>query len=185
MATQAPSARLKTISMPKHAAAEALESGTVDLAIGYFLDLHKAGFFQQRLFCNEYVCILRRDHPDIGQTLTLEQFLSAKHAVVHPEGREHLFEKFLLSEGVKRAVQLEVSHFMSLLPIISTSDLVATVPHDLAQACIRYGNGNIRMLPSPIKAPIIELQQIWHRRYQKDAAHTWLRKSIHQLFSAE
>ncbi|MFP6850403.1 MAG: LysR family transcriptional regulator [Pseudomonas sp.] len=185
LATHAPNARLKTMSMPKHTAAEALESGIVDLAMGYFPDLQKAGFFQQRLFCNEYVCILRRDHPDIGQTMTLEQFLSAKHAVVQPEGREHLFEKFLLAEGVKRTVQLEVSHFMSLLPIISTSDLVATVPHDLAQACIRFGNGNMRMLPSPIKAPVIELQQLWHRRYHKDAAHTWLRTSIHSLFSAE
>src|SRR3990167_9288715 len=164
LATHAPSARIKTVSMPRLSAAEALESGAADLALGYFPDLHKAGFFQQRLFCNEYVCIVRRDHPSIGQTITFQQFLGAKHAVVHPEGREHLFERFLQAEGIKRTVQLEVSHFMSLLPIISTSDRIATVPHDLAEACIRYGNGNTRMLPAPIKAPVIELQRLWHRR---------------------
>jgi DNA-binding transcriptional LysR family regulator len=39
------------------AAAQALESGEADLAVGFFPDLHKAGYFQQALFKTSYACI--------------------------------------------------------------------------------------------------------------------------------
>lgn len=181
LASSAPQANVKALSMPPRAAADALESGAADLAVGYYPDLHKAGFFQQRLFRNEHVCIVRRDHPTIRKTLTLRQFLDASHAVVRPEGREHVFEQFLQSKGLKRRVRLEVSHFMSLLPIISTSDLLATVPRDLAEVCTRHGD--IRILPTPMKSPVIDVHQFWHRRVHKDAAHSWFRGVVNGLFS--
>jgi DNA-binding transcriptional LysR family regulator len=181
LASSAPGANLKAQSMPPHAAAEALESGAADLAVGYFPDLHRAGFFQQRLFRNEHVCILRRDHPTIGKSLTLKQFLAASHAVVRPEGREHVFEQFLQANSLRRRVRLEVSHFMSLLPIISSSDLLATVPRDMADVCVRHGN--IRLLATPMKSPVIDVHQFWHRRFHKDAAHAWFRAVVNELFS--
>lgn len=177
----APGCDLRALSMPRHAAAEALESGRAELAVGYFPDLHKAGFFQQRLFRNEHVCIVRRGHPAIGATMTLKQFLAAGHAVVRPDGREHVFEQFLQAKGLQRRVRLEVAHFMSLLPIVSGSDLVATVPRDLAEVCARHGD--IRLVETPMKSPVIEVHQFWHRRYHKDAAVEWLRGVVQGLFS--
>jgi DNA-binding transcriptional LysR family regulator len=183
LASVAPGANLKALAMPRHAAADALGSGAADLAVGYFPDLHKAGFFQQRLFRNEHVCIVRRGHPAIGKTLTLRQFLAASHAVVSPEGREHVFEQYLQAKGLKRRVRLEVSHFMSLLPIIESSDLLATVPRDMADVCVRHGD--IRMLATPMKSPVIDVHQFWHRRFHKDSAHAWFRGVVHTLFSAD
>ena len=180
LAQVAPGANLKAWSLPPHAAAEALESGAAELAVGYFPDLKKAGFFQQRLFSNDHVCIVRRDHPTIGRTLTLRQFLAASHAVVRPEGREHVFEQFLQGRGLQRRVRLEVSHFMSLLPIISATDLVATVPRDLAEVCVRHGD--IRLVETALKSPGIEVHQFWHRRFHKDAAHGWFRVMVQALF---
>lgn len=182
LAGVATGANIKAVSLPRHAAAEALESGAVDLAMGYLPDLQRAGFFQQRLFRNEHVCIVRRDHPTIGESISLRQFLEANHAVVRPDGREHVFEQFLQAQGMHRRVRLEVAHFMSLLPIISTSELIATVPRDLAEVCVRYGD--IRMLDTPMKSPVIEVHQFWHRRFHKDAAHRWLRGVVHRLFAA-
>src|SRR5439155_1748033 len=95
----APGANLKALSMPRHAAADALESGAADLAVGYFPDLQKAGFFQQRLFRNEHVCIVQRNHPTIGKTITLKQFLAASHAVVRPDDRAPLCERRRLPEA--------------------------------------------------------------------------------------
>ena len=180
LAAAAPQANLKALSMPPLAAADALESGAADLAVGYFPDLHKPGFFQQRLFRNEHVCIVRRDHPTIGKTLSLRQFLAASHAVVRPDGREHVFERFLQDKGLKRRVRLEVSHFMSLLPIVSSSDLLATVPRDMAHVCVRHAD--IRMLETPMKSPVIDVHQFWHRRAHKDMAHAWFRGVVHGLF---
>jgi DNA-binding transcriptional LysR family regulator len=180
LSAEAPGVNIRVLSMPRHTAFEALEAGAVDLAVGYFPDLHREGLFVQRLFRNEHFCMVRRDHPVIGEKLSLKQFLAAEHATVRPEGREHVFEQYLHAEGIQRRVRLEVAHFMSLLPIISTSDLVATVPRDLADVCARYGN--IRVLPTPFKAPAIEIHQFWHRRVHKDIAHQWLRGAMRRLF---
>ena len=177
MRTEAPLAKLKITSMPRRAAAEALESGAAELALGYLPDLQKSGFFQQRLFRHAYVCIVRHDHPSIGARISLAEFLAAPHAVVWPEGREHLFESFLQARHLQRHVVAELSHFMSLLPIVSTSDLIATVPSDLADYFA--AQGNIRIVALPIKAPEVEVHQFWHRRLHKDAANTWLRGVVH------
>ncbi|MDM0111286.1 LysR family transcriptional regulator [Variovorax sp. J22R133] len=181
-AEDAPHCALRTLSMPRLAAAEALESGGAELAIGYLPDLQKAGFFLQRLFGNDYVCIVRGQHPTVGARLTLKTYLAASHAVVSPDGREHLLEQFLQRQGVQRSVRVGLSHFMSLLPIVESSDLIATVPRDLANICARYAD--IRIVDTPFKSPVVEVHQFWHRRFHKDAANMWLRALVHRLFAA-
>lgn len=180
LAEHAPQVSLKTLAMPRHAAASALESGAAEVAIGYFPDLQKAGFYQQRLIRSSHVCLLRNGHPLGRDKLTLAQFLEASHAVVKPDGREHVFEQFLQTMGIQRRVVVELSHFMSLLPIIETSDLLATVPRDLAEFFVQHGE--VRYVDAPMKSPVIDVHQFWHLRYQKDPAHAWLRKQIHELF---
>ncbi len=181
LAQEAPGVNLRTLAMPRHAAAESLESGAAELALGYFPDLHKTGFFQQSLIRSPHVCVVRSQHPTIGAKISLAQFVQASHAVVKPDGREHVFEKFLQQQGIERRVHLEVSHFMSLLPIVESTDLIATVPRDLADFFVQHGA--VRALEPPLKSPIIEVQLFWHRRFQKDSGHAWLRKVVHGLFA--
>lgn len=171
---------LKTLAMPRHAAASALESGAAELAIGYFPDLQKVGFYLQRLIRSSHVCLLRKNHGSIGHKLSMKQFLSASHAVVKPDGREHVFERFLQQKNITRRVVVELSHFMSLLPIVESSDLIATVPRDLAEFFMRHGD--VRFVETPMKSPVIDVQLIWPHRLHNDDAHIWLRKVIFDLF---
>jgi DNA-binding transcriptional LysR family regulator len=181
-AQEAPTAHLRAVTRPPPAAAEALESGSAELAVGYFPDLHKAGFYQQRLFDNPHVCIVRDGHPAIGRRLTMKQYLAASHAVVRPAGREHVFEQFIQQRGLQLKVVVELSHFMSLLPVIEGSDMIATVPRDLADVCRRYGN--VRIVEPPMKPPVIAVRQFWHARFHKDPAIVWLRGVVHSLFTS-
>lgn len=181
LAAAAPKARLKTMTRPRAAAAEALESGAAELAIGYFPDLQTAGFYQQKLFDNPHVCLVRSDHPEIGETLTLKAYLAASHAIVRPEGRQHVHEQFLHQRGLEPRVLLELAHFMSLLEVIESSDLIATVPLDVARVCCRHGR--IRQLEVPIESPVIPVYQFWHRLFHKDPANLWLRGVVHSLFA--
>lgn len=181
LAHQSPLINLKTLAMPREAAADSLASGAAEMAIGYFPDLHKAGFFQQKLISSSHVCLLRKKHPIVGEKITSTQFMQAPHAVVRPDGREHVFEQFLQSKNIKRRVVVELSHFMSLLPIIETSDLIATVPKDLANFFVQHGD--VRYIPTPMKSPVIDVHLFWHQRFQKDPAHIWLRQVIHRLFN--
>jgi DNA-binding transcriptional LysR family regulator len=181
IAVDAPHAKLRAMSMPATATAQALEAGEADLAVGYFPDLTGAGFYQQRLFRNSYICMVRANHPSIGERLSLKQFVEGAHAVVRPEGRNHIFEVFLQQRGIVRDVRLNIAHFTSLLAIIVESDLIATVPLDIGVAFARLAR--IRLLDPPLKPPAFDVKQYWHRRYNKDPANIWLRRTVHDLFS--
>ena len=147
------------------------------LAVGFFPDLQKAGFFQQALFRTSYTCIACASRATTR--LSLKQFLAARHIVVRPEGREHAFDRWLEDKGHRRQVTLELSHFMSLLAILPESDLITTVPDDIAAAVARHIK--VSRLELPFKPPVIEVQQYWHRRLQHDPANRWLRGVFHAV----
>lgn len=174
---EAPQVRLQTRSMPPKAAAEALASGEAELAVGFFPDLQKAGFFQQALFRTSYTCIVAAGHEAVGDRLTRKQYLEARHVVVRPDGREHMLDRFLEEKGWQRKVTLELSHFMSLLAILPGSDLVATVPDDIATVLARHIA--IRRVELPLRPPRADVQLLWHRRMQHDPANRWLRGVFH------
>jgi DNA-binding transcriptional LysR family regulator len=176
---EAPHVRLHAVSMPRKAAAEALESGQAELAVGFFPDLQKAGFFQQGLFKTSYTCITCASNKHAVPRMTMKQFLTARHVVVRPEGREHTFDRLLEEKGHHRQVMLELSHFMSLLAIMPGSDLIATVPDDIAAAVGRYIP--LKTIELPLRAPTIDVQQFWHRRMQHDPANKWLRGVFHAV----
>lgn len=176
---EAPQVRLLASALPRQAAAEALESGTADLAVGFFPDLQKAGFFQQGLFKTSYACIACGKSGPAVTKLTLKQYLAARHVVVRPDGREHMLDRYLDTKGWRRHVTLELSHFMSLLALLPGTDLIATVPEDIATVMERHVP--IRRIAMPFKPPVIDVQQFWHRRMRHDPANRWLRELFHEV----
>jgi len=131
----APGADIKTVSTPPAELEEAMRAGEVDLAVGYFPGLQGAAIYQQRLFSHSFVCIVRKNHPRIGEQITKKQFLQEKHAVVQQEGKSHeLFELALAEQGLSRRIALSVPHFLAIPLIIAESDLVVTVPYAVARS---------------------------------------------------
>jgi DNA-binding transcriptional LysR family regulator len=170
---EAPQVRLHAVSRPRAAAADALEKGEAELAVGFFPDLQRAGYFQQALFMSSYTCIACARNTAAGSRLTLKQYLASRHIVVRPDGREHLLDRFLDDKGWQRQVMLELSHFMSLVVLLPGSDLIATVPQDIATVVGRHVA--IKEIALPFRPPQLQLQQYWHRRMQNDPANRWLR----------
>ena len=183
IAAASPETPVRSISMRPTHLAQALEDGDVDLAVGYFPDLKKGDFFQQRLFMHHFVCLVRSDHPIQGSTLTIGDFLGLQHVVVQSEGRsQEILESYLEAHGLERRVAVYTPHFLSIRRLIAQSDMVATVPHALG---IEYGNAlyGLKSMELPFPSPRIELRQHWHRRVHKDARNLWLRKVVSKLFN--
>ncbi len=129
----APQASINAVSLPAAQIAHGLESGTVDLAMGYFPDLKKNNFFQQVLFTDGFIGLLRADHPLSAKKLNLKQFLQLEHAVVRAESRsEEVIEGYLKRKRIQRRVVLTTPHFASAPVIVAQSDLMVTVPEPLA-----------------------------------------------------
>ena len=182
---QAPRAAIRSVSMPPHQIAEGLEKGDIDLTIGYFPDLTRQSFFQQRLFTHHFACLMRAGHPLRAKRLTLETFLATEHAVVRAGGRsQEIFERFLERKKISRKIVLLTPHFLSLPMIIARSDLVTTVPHALALYFSRLSPDLVIARP-PFDIAGFDLKQHWHRKYHNDSRNQWLRKQVAQLFNDE
>src|SRR5688572_15796074 len=125
----APLASVNAVSLPAAEVANGLEAGTVDLAMGYFPDLKKNNFFQQVLFTDGFISLLRADHPVSARKLSLKQFLQLEHAVIRAESRtEEVIERYLARKRIQRRVVLTTQHFSSAPLIVAQSDLIVTVP---------------------------------------------------------
>ncbi len=159
-----------------------LESGELDLAVG-FIHPMGAGFCQQRLFKERFVCAMRADHPRIGQTLTVKRFEAEGHLAIATSGTGHsIVEKTLEAKKIHRHVALTVPSFLGISTVITTSDYLAIVPEQLGRHLAAAGN--IKILPPPFELPAYYIMQHWHERYSQDPASRWLRTVIADLFLA-
>ena len=157
-----------------------LETGEADLAVGFILPLG-AGFCQQRLFKERFVCVARKDHPRLGDTLGIEEFQNETHLAIATSGTGHgVVEKALEAKSIHRRVGLTVPSFVGVASIITMLDYLAVLPEQLARHLAR--TENIKVLPLPFNVPSYHIMQHWHERYTQDPASKWLRAVVANLF---
>jgi DNA-binding transcriptional LysR family regulator len=181
----APRASVRSVAASAAHIERGLETGEIDLAVGYFPDLREKSFMEKHLFFHHFVCLLRANHPISATTLSMSQFLSLEHAVVYGAGRTYeIFERYLKSKKIHRRIVLRTPHFMSIPFVISQSDLVVTVPHAVG-VFVKSVHMNIRSAQPPVRTPRIDLKMHWHRNFQREAKNRWLREIVASQFTDE
>jgi DNA-binding transcriptional LysR family regulator len=181
----APRAAVRCVAPSAAQIERGLETGEIDVAVGYFPDLREKSFLEKHLFFHHFVCLLRADHPITSSSLSMQQFLGLEHAVVYGAGRTYeIFERYLRAKKLHRRVVLETPHFLSIPSIISRSDLVVTVPHAVG-LFVKDVHMDIRIAQPPMRTPKIDLKLHWHRNFQRDPKNKWLRELIADLFTDE
>lgn len=159
-----------------------LESGAADLALGFLPQL-EAGFFQQTMFGQHYVCMVSADHPRIGKSLTLRQFQTEAHAIVIGAGPGHaVVERELARQGIVRRVALRVPNYVGVAFIVEGTDLIVTIPKRLAD--VLQGHGRFRVFRTPMPLPRYSIKQHWHARYHNDLGNQWLRSQISKVLQS-
>jgi len=182
MRKRMPKAAIRSVSLPAEDVAHGLESGAIDLAIGYFPDLQKRNFYQQALYTDTFASLVRAGHPLAARKLTIRQYLALEHAVVRAESRsEEVMERYLARRRIRRRVVLTTPHFASVPMIVAQSDLIVTVPLPLARYFTSVA-ADLRIVALPFEPPSIALRQFWHRRFHDDARNRWLRALMCELF---
>jgi DNA-binding transcriptional LysR family regulator len=159
-----------------------LERGETDLAFGFFPQL-EAGFFQQALFDQEYICLLAYAHPRIREQLSLAQYEAEVHAAVDTAGTGHwVLDEAIERRQIRRQVALRVPNYMAIPFVIEQTDMLVTLPDRLAG--VLKGKGHFRSLPLPFPAPRFTVKQHWHERFHHDPGNQWLRRTIAELVAA-
>jgi DNA-binding transcriptional LysR family regulator len=157
-----------------------LQDGTVDLAVGFMPHLD-AGFYQQKLFDQNFVCLVAKAHPRIGSELSRESFVNEGHLLVKSSGTGHaIVEKILAEQGIRRAVVLQLPSFLGVARIVAQTDYIVTVPqrYGVAMADREF----IKLLAPPVSLPNFSVKQHWHERFHEVASNRWLRQTMSSLF---
>lgn len=158
-----------------------LESGEMDLAVGFMPDL-EAGFYQQALFAQDFVCLAAKDHPRVRGRLGKRAFSAEGHIVVSTAGTGHaVVDKLLSGQQVARRVVLRVPSFLSVARIVAQTELLVIVPRLLGQALA--SQEQVQLLQPPLPLPTYKVKQHWHQRFHADAGSVWLRRTMVELFS--
>jgi DNA-binding transcriptional LysR family regulator len=176
----APNVKIKTVALSTPELEEALASGEVDVAAGYFPGLEGAALRRKALYQHSFVCIVREDHPTIHDTISLDQYLEAPHAMVHPEGRaQDILERAQERLGIRVNVRFNLPRFMGIPFIVAGSDTIATVPLAVGRRFAEFVN--IKLLPLPFHAPRYDLHLHWHARFHHEPANRWMRDAMSEL----
>jgi DNA-binding transcriptional LysR family regulator len=157
----------------------ALQSGEADLALGYTPWL-EAGFYQQALYAQDWVCLANARHPQIRKTLTRRVYEAVDHVGITGGTGSELLANALKRARVERCMMLELPGFLGLGAIVASTDLIATLPRQIGEALA--ASAGLAVHPSPIAIEPFTVRQHWHARAHHDGANRWLRSVVASLF---
>jgi len=176
----APGLRVSVQALDRRAAAAALASGEIDLALGFFPSL-PASLERFELFEQGYRVVARAEHPQLAERLDLETYLKCRHVIVSPRGDlTGIVDAVLEERRRKRVVSAAVPFFMPALETVATTDLIATLPERLV---IRHGERfGLSVFAPPLALRAIAISAIVHKRNAASPLHTWLIGRLNALF---
>lgn len=175
----APDIRIEIEKIGDDSAAR-LASGEIDLAVGFMPHL-EAGFYQQILFTQNFVCLAAKNHPRIGSKVGRAAFLNEGHIVVRTSGTGHwIVDKVFEQHGMARKVVLRLPSFLGVAHIVAETEMLVIVPRKLGEKLV--SQEEIKLLAPPVPLPSFSVKQHWHERFHADAGNIWLRRTIAELF---
>jgi DNA-binding transcriptional LysR family regulator len=129
------------------------------------------------LICNEsFSLICRNDHP-ILRDLTLDNYVAASHAVVAlKDSRVDLVDMALAKHDATRKIALQCEHYFAATRVISSCDMLLTMPN--AYANLLKDNMPIQVVPLPFEVPVLPVHMYWHKQAEHDPINGWMRNKL-------
>ncbi|MFN3348650.1 LysR family transcriptional regulator [Pseudorhodoplanes sp.] len=151
----------------------------IDLAIGVFPHVPK-DLFARELYRDTLICVADKRNPRLkNQTMTLQDYLESPHVTVarfRDTGIQ--VDEILDSMGIPRRIVVAVPHYLSIPSLIRGTDLVAHTRRRLLSVFRLTSDLVVFPVPLPMPVPELEFIQIWHKRYEGDPGHRWLRDLV-------
>ena len=195
----APMANLRVVPN-QVGAADALQSGRVDLAIGAFGHIPDR-FATENLF-QEIAGLGAQRRQSRGRApMTLERLAELPHLIIALTGEDAravdgvlvdhglewrvmrddagAFQEALAARGLRRRIGLTVPHVLAAPRIVARSDMAALVPRRLAIAYAeRY---RLKLVEPPYPSPPYDVTVLWDRGHGSHPAVAWLRGLLREV----
>jgi DNA-binding transcriptional LysR family regulator len=175
LAARAPKVRIETFQFDDTEIGPALESGRIDLAVGYIPAL--AEFERTALFSEHYVVVMRAGHPQAARAPTRAALAQLHYAVVRWHGAT---ARTLKELGLSADIRLSMPHFLVLPRILAETDLAVVMPARLAE--VFRALGDYAVWRPRVGLPAFDVSVHWSWRFAGDPGTRWLREQIVALF---
>ncbi|HIK44519.1 MAG TPA: hypothetical protein IGR64_06470 [Leptolyngbyaceae cyanobacterium M65_K2018_010] len=155
------------------------DDGSIELACGLFPE-RVPGHREQLLFTETYVCLARQDHPQLGDGLSLDDYLAWPHLLVSvKEDRVGRVDTLLVTQNLKRRIALSVPHFLVAPFVLLDTDLIATLANRIAH---RFAATQpLKILPLPFELEGFSVSMRWHQSHETSPANQWLRRLMTEI----
>ncbi|MDL5036409.1 LysR family transcriptional regulator [Comamonas resistens] len=176
---KAPNVQLETLPMPMAEIADALDRGSLDIAIGFLPGV--TGTQQQVLLSDRYALLLRQGHPVLRdlktERLDTEHLRGLDYVVVRSHS-ETL--RILRKLELQNQVRLSAAHFMAVPSIVRQTDLAVIMPAEIAETFVEQG-GYV-MLQADLPESAFDVSLHWSWRFAREPANQWLRELVGDVF---
>lgn len=169
-----------------------IQRGEIDLGItGKDIDINDAkltmlppsDICEQEIYRDNQMCLVRKNHPALGQTWNLDNFLAQRHVQVRCDGNERWLLDYRLADiGKERDIAITVPDFNSAASLCSYTDFVFTAPSHFVKLASKQLD--LTVLPLPMEFPPMAYTLFWHRDREKDPALSWIRQIIRDKTTA-
>jgi DNA-binding transcriptional LysR family regulator len=182
---EAPHVDLRVMTSGPREAALRIVEDEIDLAIGVFPDL-PPDVQDQELYRDKLICVADQKHPLLKRGRMDENaYFSCPHVTVASSLDPGVqLDDILAAMGVVRRVVATVPHYLAVPALIRGTDLIANTRTRLVQLLRNSAGLSVFPIPVPIRIPDLLFRQIWHRRYDRDAGHRWLRNLVAEAVRA-
>jgi DNA-binding transcriptional LysR family regulator len=175
----APGVQLAFRPLARRAALDAMSDGSVDLALGYFVNPPPA-FHVHDIYEERYSVVMAKQHPLTSGRLTPKRYAAADHLLVSLSGDfSGIVDQELAKIGLQRSVVAALPLFLPALATVARTQLVCTVPARLAAQFARpYG---LAVVQPPIDIRPFNVQLVWHHRSHTEPGLQWLNQQLIDL----
>lgn len=166
---------------------EDLRVGRVDMIIMprrmLYAGISSASYVQdegkiRELMTEQFVVVGHKDDPDLKRSLTPQRYLERAHAGFFLDFDVHAsLEQFHLSEtGIRQFERILTSSFCTLPLIAATGSCLALLPESMARTAAQ--TLPLKIVPSPIQMPKLDLIMATHQRRVDDEGLAWLQSAL-------
>jgi DNA-binding transcriptional LysR family regulator len=148
----------------------------VDIAIDW-LPVALDPFVNKKLFDDQVVLLVRRDHPSVHAGIAIEDFRKAEFVTLHrrreighaPQALEYV-SKLITHDAVC------VSELLEIPTVVASTDLLGIFLSSMGP--LMEKRLGLQVLPIPLELPPMPIYMIWYEPRRNDTAHRWLRKIV-------
>ncbi|MEJ2863696.1 LysR family transcriptional regulator [Actinomycetospora flava] len=134
------------------------------------------------LFTERFVVAVDRDHPDVGEQITEEQFRTLPYLAYDGAPGVTISELRLRRLGIDRHVDVHTQSFVIQPLMLPGTRLMALLHERLATYFASHLP--IRLLDPPFDVPPMTEAMFWSPRTDADPAHRWLRDRVRRAAAA-